>query len=168
MSDQIPLGPTQVQFLTWISKSQQDWDQYYLGLSKYVSSKSKDPSTKVGAVIVRPDHSLASIGFNGFAQRMPDNPELYANREEKYSRIVHAEINALNFCRDQSLQGYTLYTTPFMSCDRCFVQMVQKGIVRFVSPKPTEEQLVRWGAAFDRVRKYAQECHVELLEVDFE
>lgn len=148
--------------------SQQEWDKFYIGLSKYISTKSKDPSTKVGAVIVRPDFSVASVGFNGFPQKMPDLPEWYTNRDEKYSRVVHGEINALTFCKDESLRGYTLYTTPFMPCDRCFVQMVQAGITRFVAPTATADQLVRWGAAFDRVRQYAKECNVELIEVDFE
>lgn len=135
-------------------------------MSLYISTKSKDPSTKVGAVIVRPDYSVASVGFNGFPKKMPDLPEWYTNREEKYSRVVHGEINALVFCRDQSLQGYTLYTTPFMPCDRCFVQMVQAGIVRFVFPKATPEQLVRWGDAFKKVQTYAAQCQVKLVEVD--
>jgi dCMP deaminase len=85
------------------------WDEFYLGMAKYIASKSKDPSTKTGAVIVRPDKSLCSIGFNGFPKKMPDDPALYANRDEKYSRIVHCEMNALLFSREQ-LTGYTLYT----------------------------------------------------------
>jgi dCMP deaminase len=144
----------------------QSWDEFYLGLAKYMSTRSKDPSTKVGAVIVRWDKSVCSVGYNGFPQTMPDEPELYANRDEKYSRIIHAEINALNFAREV-VKGYTLYTYPFMSCDRCFVQMAQAGIYRFVSPKPTEDQLTRWGPAFDRVRKYASEMKLLLEEIDY-
>jgi dCMP deaminase len=145
---------------------QHKWDLFYLGMSRYISTASKDPSTKVGAVIVRPDFSVASVGYNGFPQKMPDRQEWLENREEKYSRVVHGEINAVSFCRDQSLHGYTLYTTPFMPCDRCFVQMIQKGITRFVAPKATSEQLTRWGAAFEKVRQYARECNVELVELD--
>ena len=141
-------------------------DLEFLGLAEYVSRWSKDPSTKVGAVIVRPNRSVCSVGFNGFPQGMPDHPELYANREEKYSRIIHGEINALNFTTEK-VEGYTLYTVPFMPCDRCFVQMVQAGITRFVFPKATPEQLTRWGAAFDRVRAYAEECQVQLVELEY-
>jgi dCMP deaminase len=155
----------QSKIVTWVDK-QYKWDLFYLGLCRYISTASKDPSTKVGAVITRPDFSVASVGFNGFPQKMPDRPEWLENREEKYSRVVHGEINAVSFCRDQSLQGYTLYTTPFMPCDRCFVQMVQKGITRFVAPKATAEQLTRWGTAFEKVRQYAGECNVELVELD--
>ncbi len=141
------------------------WDEYFLNLAKYVSTRSRDPSTQIGAVIVRPDKSICSTGFNGFPQKMPDHEELYANREEKYSRIIHGEINALTFSRDQSHQGYTLYTWPMLSCDRCFVQMVQAGITRFVAPKATEEKLTRWRDAFERVKQYAKECHVEIVEI---
>ena len=144
------------------------WDLRFLDLAKHIASWSRDPSTQTGAVIVRPDKSVCSVGFNGFPQRMPDNPEFYANRDEKYSRIVHCEMNAVLFSRDQSLHGYTLYTYPFMSCDRCFVHMVQKGITRFVAPQATEEQLTRWGPAFEKVRQYAREMGVELEELPFE
>lgn len=141
-------------------------DFEFLGMAEWISRWSKDPSTKVGAVIVRPDRSICSVGFNGFPQKMPDNPELYENREEKYSRIIHAEINAKIFTSEK-LTGFTLYTFPMMSCDRCFVEMVQSGITRFVAPKATSEQLVRWGAAFDKVRRYAKECNVTLEEIDY-
>lgn len=143
------------------------WDVFYLGLAKYVSTRSKDPSTQTGAVIVRPNKSVASVGFNGFPQKMPDVPEMYANREEKYSRIVHCEMNALLFL-NESVRGYALYTWPFMSCDRCFVHMVQAGITRFVAPEATPELLTRWGDAFDRVRTYAYETGVELIEMPSE
>lgn len=140
------------------------WDQFFLGMAKYVSIKSKDPSTKVGAVIVRPDKSVCSVGFNGFPQKMPDLPEFYSNREEKYSRVVHAEKNAVRFSREE-LTGYTIYVT-MMPCDRCFVELVQEGITRFVYPKPTEDQMSRWAISFEKVKRYAQECNVELVELD--
>jgi len=143
------------------------WDNFYLGMAMYVSFKSKDPSTKVGCVIVRPDNSVASLGFNGFPQSMPDTIEFYENREEKYSRIIHAEMNAILLSTDPNMKGCTAYTYPFQPCDRCFVAMVQKGITRYVAPKPKPEQLTRWGEAFEKVKKYAVECNVELLELDF-
>lgn len=141
------------------------WDLRYLGLATLVAGWSKDPSTQTGAVITRPDRSLASIGFNGFPQKMRDDPALYLNREEKYSRIVHCEVNALRYVREP-VDGYTLYTYPFISCDRCFVHMAQAGIVRFVAPCATAEQLTRWGPAFDRVRGYAKEMGLELIEIE--
>ena len=144
------------------------WDIYYLGMAKKVASKSKDPSTQTGAVIVRPDWSQCSVGFNGFPRKMPDDPALYANREEKYSRIVHCEINAECFSRDGSLEGYTLYTWPFASCDRCCVQMIQKGITRFVAPVLPEDKKERWQAPLELTRKYINECGLILDLVNVE
>ena len=142
------------------------WDERFLDMSKLVSTWSRDPSTQVGSVIVGADKRVVGVGFNGFPQKMPDLEQNYAVREEKYSRVVHAELNALIFA-NSSVSGCTVYTYPFMPCDRCFVQLVQAGIIRFVSPKATPEQLTRWGSAFDKVRQYATECGVELVEVHY-
>lgn len=147
------------------TKDQLKWDLRMLDAAKFFSTWSKDPSTQTGAVIAD-GKRLVSTGFNGFPEDMEDRDENYNNREEKYSRIIHCEMNALLYAKEK-VHGFTLYTYPFISCDRCFVHMIQAGIVRFVAPKPTEDQLVRWGTAFERVRKYAKEVNVELLELDY-
>ena len=139
------------------------WDTRFLDLAQVVSKWSKDPSTQVGAVIVAPDKSVISLGYNGFPRKMEDKLELLSNREEKLSRIVHAEINALITAK-QDVTGCTLYTYPFMCCDRCAVQMIQAGITTFVYTKATEEQCKRWQPAFDKVLNYFEECKVEWRE----
>lgn len=144
--------------------SDHGWDYFYLELAKVAASKSKDPSTKTGAVIVRPDKSVCSIGFNGFPRGMRDDTELYYDRDEKYSRIIHCEINALLYSREQ-VKGYTLYTVPFLSCERCFVQIAQAGIIKFIAPVPSQEKLERWGPAFARVKQYAKEMGIEVQEL---
>lgn len=140
------------------------WDRRFIGMASLVSSWSKDPSTQTGAVIAH-GKRVVSVGFNGFPAGMPDDDFLYANREEKYSRIVHCEVNALIFAKEVPA-GSTLYTYPFISCDRCVVQMLQAGIRRFVAPKATAEQLTRWADAFAKTKKYVQECGGILLEVE--
>jgi len=143
------------------------WDLRYLEMAKLVSTWSKDPSTKTGAVIVRPNGTVAGVGFNGFPKGMNDDPAIYANREEKYSRVVHCEVNALLFSGGP-IEGSTLYTWPFLSCDRCMVQMLQGGIKRFVAPVSSLDGLTRWGAAFERVKSYAKEAGVEVVEISRE
>lgn len=138
-------------------KKQAKWDIRFLNLARLVSTWSKDPSTQTGSVIVRPDRTVCSVGFNGFPMSMPDNPEYYNNREEKYSRIVHCEMNALLHARE-SVEGYTLYNWAAASCDRCVVHMLQAGIKIFVNPLPTEDMASRWGEAFKRTAKYIAEC----------
>ncbi len=140
------------------------WDEYFLGMAEYVSRASKDTSTKTGAVIISPNRVLISTGYNGFPQGMPDFDVLYADREEKYSRIVHCEVNAVLFAR-QPLQGCTLYTHPFASCDRCVVQMLQAGIKRFVFPTPSADALTRWASAFEKTKRYINECGATFEEI---
>jgi len=96
------------------------WDLRFIELAQHISMWSKDPSTKLGAVITN-GKKVVSIGFNGFPQGMSDAPELYKNRDEKYSRVVHGEINALIFA-EKSVAHHTLYTFPLAPCDRCCVQ----------------------------------------------
>jgi dCMP deaminase len=139
-----------------MSNSNEKWDRRFLEMARMVSTWSKDPSTQTGAVIVRPDRTIVSVGFNGFPKCMPDNPEWYANREEKYSRIVHCEINAMIHASGP-MDSCTLYTHPFASCDRCVVQMLQAGINRFVAPEPTADALTRWGTAFEKTKRYIDE-----------
>lgn len=146
---------------------QREWDLYFLNIAKVVATKSKDPSTKTGAVITRPDNSLVSIGFNGFPKGMPDRHDLYENREEKYSRIVHCEMNAVMYARER-LDGYTLYTWPFASCDRCVVHMIQAGLRRFVAPVLPDHLQERWGESLAKTKKYLGECGIALVEVDLE
>jgi len=122
------------------------WDMRFLRLAREVASWSRDPSTKVGAVIVRSDKTIASLGYNGFPRGIPDRPEMYANREEKYKYIVHAEANAIVSAREPLL-GYTLYTMPLPVCQDCCKLALQAGIMRFVSLAPTPEQYQRWGAS---------------------
>jgi dCMP deaminase len=98
---------------------------------------------------------------------MEDTDERLNNRDEKYSRTIHCEINALLFARGPIPPDTTLYTYPFMSCDRCVVQMLQAGIRRFVAPRAAPDKLERWGEAFKRTRQYIAECNGTLIEVDY-
>lgn len=120
-----------------------DWDQRFLTLAQTVASWSKDPSTQVGAVIVDEDRRLVSVGFNGFAKHVGDNPERYADRDTKMCLIIHAELNAILFAK-RSLVGCTLYTWPFPPCARCAGPIIQVGIRRCVAPAPPAQLAERW------------------------
>ena len=140
------------------------WDARFLALARLIGSWSKDPSTQCGAVIVRPNKSIASVGFNGFPQGMSDSPEWYENRDEKYIRVVHAEVNALLFAREP-VHGYTLYTWPLACCPRCAVQMIQAGISRFVFPSLPTDKRDRWGEQIEKTKSIYREIGVSFYEV---
>jgi dCMP deaminase len=119
-----------------------NWDNRFLALAEFYASWSKDPSTKVGAVVVRPDKTVASYGFNGFPRGVLDLPERYADRAEKYPRVVHAEANAI-YNAHERLDGYTLYVSPLPPCNVCAGAIIQSGITRVVAYKvsvPTQWQ----------------------------
>lgn len=144
-----------------------DWDLFFLSQCKFVSQRSKDPSTKTGSLIVRPDKTVASQGFNGFPKQMHDNPNWLNDRKEKYSRIIHCEMNALLHAREP-VTGYTLYTWPCISCDRCLVHLAQAGITRFVFPSATEDMLSRWKELLDRAEQYLFDMGLKWTEYPYE
>jgi dCMP deaminase len=107
------------------------WDFFYLKLAQDSAKGSKD-RTKIGAVIARPDKTLASIGFNGLPKRMDDDKYL-ADREWKNRCIIHAEMNAILHCKDPSLENYTIYVWGLHPCAKCVGPIVETGIMRCVS-----------------------------------
>ena len=111
---------------------QAEWDLRFLDLAKFIAQWSKDPSTKVGAVIVDNNRRIISTGYNGFPVGIKDIPERLSNREIKYQIIVHAESNALLFATS-SLKDCTIYTWPFIPCSTCCGLIIQSGIARVVS-----------------------------------
>ena len=139
-----------------------DWDDTFLRLARFWAGESKDPSTGVGAVVVRPDKTVAAEGYNGFPRCMNDNPEWLNNREEKLKRTIHAEMNALLIAREQ-LHGYTLYTYPLPVCDRCIVHILQKGIIRIVSKVIRDERFSRWKDSCEFAKKIALDAGVEYV-----
>lgn len=139
------------------------WDLRFLRLAEEVATWSKDPSTKVGCVVVRPNLTIAGLGFNGFPRGMVDNEELYQDRETKYSRTIHAEVNAiLNAAETEDCVAYI--TAP--PCPHCSLVLIQSGINRVVSKSPSEDLLGRWGPGFQSSRGFFAEAEVEYVEVD--
>lgn len=142
-----------------------DWDLRFLHLAKFIGSWSKDPSTKTGAVIKRPDRSIASVGYNGFPRGVQDTDERLNDRPTKYALVVHAEANAI-LAASEPLRGFTCYVHPFPPCSSCAGMIVQTGIWRVVAPEPTDEQLERWGDSFKLANTMFTESGVQLDLVD--
>lgn len=95
-------------------------------MAKVVSGLSKDTSTKVGAIILRPDFTIVSVGYNGFAKGVDDTLDRWNNRELKYKLVIHAEENAI-LTSKEDLTGYSLICTHY-PCSLCASKIIQKGI----------------------------------------
>ncbi len=102
-----------------------NWDEYYMNVAKTVAQKSKDPSTKVGAVIATKENRPVSFGFNGFIAGADDKYMTF-ERPMKYLLTVHAEMNALLFA-EKSVRGCKIFVTH-ASCENCLKHMIQAGI----------------------------------------
>ncbi len=144
------------------------WDFRFLDVAASISKWSKDPSTKVGAVIVDKGRRVVSTGYNGFPQLVEDVAETYNNRDEKLEMIIHGEINAIVFAK-RDLSDCTLYTYPLMPCSRCAAIVIQAGITRVVAPDHRiNKQFERWGKSFDRSSKMFREAGVAVDLKQFE
>jgi dCMP deaminase len=99
--------------------------EYFMGLAEAVATASKDPSSKVGCVIVRPDGSVACSGYNGMIKGVEES-QMWEPREMKLATVIHAEMNAILHKREE-LTGYSLYVTHAPCCN-CLKHALQAGI----------------------------------------
>ncbi len=115
------------------------WDRRFLELASHISTWSKDPSTKVGCVVVGEDREIRSTGFNGFPRGIEDDAERLEDRAQKYPLICHAEENAIMHAAriGISLKGNTAYVT-WPPCSRCTRSLIQAGISEVVYPAGTD------------------------------
>ena len=104
------------------------WQQRFLDVATEVSTWSKDPSTKVGCVMVSEDGVIVATGYNGIARGVQDHPERM-ERPTKYLWTVHAEAAAVaNAARSGArLKGATAFISH-MSCAGCARLMLNAGI----------------------------------------
>lgn len=141
----------------------------FMPIALATAMQSKDPSTKVGALVLGPGNEIRSSGWNGAPRGCAADEDVryFSGREERLFWAVHAEANAIaNAARaGTALAGGTLICThtPCMSCAKL---IVQAGIVRVFSPKPSGEFADRWKAEFDRTRTLFEECGVQFIESD--
>ena len=119
-----------------------DWDKRFLELADHVAQWSKDPRTKVGAVIVDEKKRVVSVGYNGFPRGVDDDSARYEDRQTKHLFVAHAERNALDNA-PLMVDNCTLYV-PLVPCNECAKSIIQKGITRVVSYTPERD-----GAGFN-------------------
>lgn len=150
------------------------WDSHFLALCREHALMSKDPSTRVGAVIVGPDREVRASGFNGFPRGIADTPQRLDDRDTKLSLIVHAEMNAiLNAARiGVSTKGCTMYLLATDDtgshwggppCVRCAVEVIQSGISEIVS-LPFKSAPSRWLQSIEHARQILSEAGVSYRE----
>lgn len=152
--------------LIYLSRNEEDksWDKYFISIASLVSTRSKDPSTQVGAVLVK-DNVIISTGYNGFARGCNDSVLERYDRPLKYDWMVHAEENAIiNSCREGvKTLGATLYVTPMRPCYKCARAIIQSGVKRVVCQYLFSDE--NWDKEFETSKQMFHESQVEYLEI---
>lgn len=150
---------------------QTKWDRRFLRLAQEISRSSKDPSTKVGAVIVNDLRQVVGMGYNGFPRGVEDTEERLFNRDLKYKLVCHAEQNAV-WQAGKEARGSTIYIWPSFAipniCHECAKAAIQSGITRVVgyTPSPEDKELgERWKESIDLAEMMLKEAGVRISEV---
>ena len=136
------------------------WDRRFLDLAAHIASWSKDPSTKVGCVVVGADREIRSTGFNGFPRGISDDDDRLQDRSKKYPLICHAEENAIMHAAriGMTLKDCVAYVT-WPPCTRCARSLIQAGVAEIVYPEGCEIP-DRWREDFDTSQGMLQEAGV--------
>jgi len=144
------------------------WDTYFIKMVDFVAAKSKDPSTKVGCVIVGQDNEIVSTGFNGFPRGVDEAPPERWERPIKYSRVEHAERNAIyNAARmGAKTKDCVAYVTA-PPCTDCARALIQAGIRVIYYPR-YHKFLMRphWDDSIALASQMLREAGVTLVPVD--
>ncbi len=113
-----------------MNQKQAAWDEYFMKIAETVALKSKDPSSRMGCVIVDDKKRVVSVGYNGMIQGADESKMTLSERPMKYYFAIHSEMNALIFAR-RDLTGCTVYNRV-ATCENCLKYCLQAGIKRFV------------------------------------
>lgn len=144
------------------------WDLRFYDVARLVSTWSKDPSRKIGAVIVNDDRRILATGYNGFPRGIEDTHDRLHDRDEKYPRIVHAEMNALMnaLYNGVPVKGATMYVYGLPICSQCCKSVIQAGIKKVVIEYPIEAP-GKWRESWEQQSKpMFEEAGVEIDYID--
>lgn len=128
------------------------WKLRYMDMAQLVSTWSRDPSSKIGAVAVGEKGQILSTGYNGFPRGIADTDDRLNDREEKLSRVIHAEMNVIfnaSF-NGVSLNGSRVYVSGLPVCSDCAKGLIQVGVKEIVVKKSDIEKSEFWKKSWEK------------------
>lgn len=146
-----------------------DWDVRFLRMAAgEINSWSKDPSTKVSAILFRGKYPLMP-SYNGFPPGIEDTVERLNDREVKYKLVQHAEMNAVSTCARMgiSTEGASMAITH-LPCTTCAGLLISAGIKRLIVKKPNEDFMSRWKDSVEFALSMFEEAGVEVRMIDLD
>lgn len=131
--------------------SRPSWDEYFMGMAKLTAQRSTCLRRKVGAVIVKDKHIIAT-GYNGAPKGLSHCAELGgclreqlkvpSGQRHELCRALHAEQNAIIQAATlgQSIEGANIYITH-QPCSICSKMIINAGISRIVVDEGYPDEL---------------------------
>lgn len=130
------------------------WDQYALNIAHAAASRSEDPYHQVGAALMRPNHTIAAVGYNG----APSGVDIdWSDRDARRAHVQHAEANALRYVTPGEV---ATVASTMMPCAPCVLLMASYGITRVIYTDDLDPAV--YDTAF--VRELANECGIEIVK----
>jgi len=138
----------------------------YYDLAKYIGDNfSKDPNTKVGALLLYEDTlQIISTGYNGFPRNIHENQHRW-ERPHKYKYVVHAEMNIIyNSARNGACIKNSILVVTLFPCSNCSLAIIQSGIKIIITKKPNFND-ERWGQNFKNSLGLLTEANITILYI---
>jgi dCMP deaminase len=130
------------------------WDQYALGLAQAAAARSEDPYHQVGAALLRPDHTVAAVGYNG----APSGVDIdWTDRDARRASVIHAEANALRYVVPGEV---ALMASTMMSCQSCVLLASAYRIPRIVYLEELDPSVYD----IEGTRALAARCGIEIVK----
>lgn len=152
-----------------IPSTETDWEKRFLRLAAgEINTWSKDPSTKVSALLFRGKYPLMP-SYNGFPPGIEDTTERLNDRELKYQLVQHAEANAISNCARMgiSTEGASMAITH-MPCTNCAGLLISAGIKKLIVKTPSEDFLSRWKDSIELSKTMFEEAGIEIRLIDLD
>lgn len=138
----------------------------FLLLTDKIAARSKDPSTKVGAIFLnKMENAPRSFGYNGMPRGLDDTNEERNIRPEKYQWYEHAERNAIYNVAREILTDKIIFLTKYPNMEEARA-IVSVGISKVIVPLYSHEEKSSDPKMVERVTTLFKEMAVELIELN--
>jgi dCMP deaminase len=140
------------------------WSERFMEMAVLISSWSKDPRRKIGAIAVsQKDRRILSSGYNGFPKQIEDDGRLLVSAE-KSKYVIHAEMNCIYNATytGVSLNGASLFVHGLPVCAECAKGIIQVGIDNVYCNFETTKEDSFWINSFEQTKSILKEAGVKL------
>lgn len=141
-------------------------EKYYKLAQNFADLFSKDPSTKVGCIILAPESlQILSMGYNGMPRGINEGIKERWDRPQKLMWCEHAERNAIaNASRHGTPLENGIAVITMFPCAECTRMLIQSGIKTIVTKEPDLKNS-KWSVSFTFSIEMLKEADIKIIYV---